>query len=312
MKTKREKILVVDDYPHILMGVKMALETDGYEVITASDGVMALEKVYKEKPDLIILDLILPKKDGYAVCEELKRNPKTELTPIIMLTAKGKIDEKIEGIEIGADDYIVKPFEPAELRARVKMILRRSKQERDVNPLTGLPGNLLIEERVKYLIERNSPFTVLYLDIDNFKSFNDYYGYSRGDEVIKLSARLFTEICEELGNPDDLVGHIGGDDFIIVTTPKKAKSISARIIKVFDESILSLYDEEDLKRGYLMVKDRRGNPSFFPIMSISIVGVSNARRKIFHYGQLGAIAAELKKYAKSLEGSNYVEDRRSG
>jgi GGDEF domain-containing protein len=127
-----------------------------------------------------------------------------------------------------------------------------------------------------------------------------------------MSARIFTEICEKLGNPDDLVGHIGGDDFIIVTTPEKAENISSQIIKLFDESITSFYDKEDLKRGYLMVKDRRGNPSLFPIMSISIVGISNERRKISHYGQLGAIAAELKKYAKNLKGSNYVKDRRSG
>lgn len=307
----RKKILVVDDEKYVVELIRDILESAGYKVVPAYSAKEALEKVYTESPDLILLDILMPRVDGYQVCREIREDLLLANIPIIMLTVKGGEKDEIKGLGIGADDYIVKPFRPGVLLARVNMVLKRTLRELEANPLTRLPGNTAIISEIEERIDSHRLFAVFYLDLDNFKAFNDRYSFEAGDKVIRQTARIIIKHMKELGSPDDFVGHIGGDDFIAITTPDKVDSVCSAIIKSFDKDILKLYSAKDQASGYISGRDRQGRINKFPIMAVSIGVVTNMKRKFSHTGQVAAVGAELKKYAKSLEGSNYVIDRRA-
>lgn len=305
-----DRILIVDDDPDILDVLKITLEEEQYEVIEARNGQEALEAVRTNSPSLVILDYMMPNMNGLQVCKILKKDILLRHLPIIMLTGKGELSDKVEGIDAGADDYIVKPFEPVELLARVKMILRRTTRDLDANPLTKLPGNISILTEIENRIERKGLFAVCYLDLDKFKSYNDKYGFEHGDEVIRQTARILIRTIQEIGNPDDFIGHIGGDDFVVITTPEKVDKICQKVIKDFDAVAPNFYNEDDRKRGYIIGKDRQGNVYKIPLLTISVGVVTNETREITHVAEVGEIGAELKAYAKSFEGSNYIKDKR--
>ncbi|PKM79783.1 MAG: diguanylate cyclase response regulator [Firmicutes bacterium HGW-Firmicutes-14] len=287
------------------------LEKEGFLVNGAMDFNSAMDQIYQSTPDIILLDVVLPKMNGYEICRLLRNDTRTSHVPIIMLTSRIQVEDKVAGLEAGADDYITKPFDNLELVARVKTHLRRAKQEKSFNPLTGLPGNILIEEEIKHRVaDTKRKFAVLYVDLDNFKAFNDVYGFLKGDEVIKFVAHIMNKNVKDLGNPDDFVGHIGGDDFITITTPEKLEVICRAIINQFDSTISLFYSSEDRKRGYIVTRDRTNQEIQYPFMSLSIAVVSNEKRNIENHWQVAEIAAEMKKYAKSKTGSVYVKDRR--
>jgi DNA-binding response OmpR family regulator len=271
----------------------------------------ALEKVYTESPDLILLDILMPKVDGHQVCREIRDDLLLANIPIVMLTIKGEEKDEIKGLGVGADDYIVKPFRPGVLLARVRTVLKRTTQGLEANPLLRLPGNTAIIDEMEERIEGNRPFAVLYFYLENFKAFNNRHSFERGDKVIQQTARIIVEHMKEVGNPEDFIGHIGGDDFIAITSPDKVDLICPRIIKSFDKKILKFYSPRDRAKGYITGKDRQGRINKFPIMSITIGVVTNTKRKFNHTGQVAAVGAELKRYGKSLGGSNYVIDRRA-
>jgi diguanylate cyclase (GGDEF)-like protein len=227
-----------------------------------------------------------------------------------MLTGRGDVEDKVGGIEAGADDYIVKPFDPKELLARIRMILRRTERNLEANPLTRLPGNISILNELNRRIENGAPFAVCYLDLDKFKAFNDKYGFEHGDEVIRETARILIRTVNELGNKDDFIGHIGGDDFVVVTKPQTADKLCERIIMDFDRTIPSFYNETDRKNGYIIAHDRQGKIQKMPLMTISIGIVTNENRKIEHVAEIGEVGAELKGYAKKVGKSNFVKDKR--
>lgn len=306
----KEKILIADDDPDILDVLRITLEAEGYEVIDAHDGQEALDIVKKSMPDLLITDFKMPKMCGDEVCRILKQDILIQHMPIIMLTGKGEVSDKIVGIHSGADDYIVKPFEPQELVARVKMVLRRTARDLDANPLTRLPGNVSIINEIKKRIETNELFAVCYIDLDKFKVFNDKYGFEKGDEVIKNTARILIGSVQEKGTSQDFIGHIGGDDFVVVTVPDKIDELCKNIIAKFNSMVPSLYNKEDLEKGYIIGKDRQKKTRKIPLLSISIGVVTNEKITISHVAEVGELGAELKEYAKSLPGSNYVKERR--
>ena len=186
-----KKILIIDDSQFMTNLISEILSAAGYDVITAADGYQGLEKVKTEKPDLVILDIVMPGINGFEVCKILRSDDSNNLMPIIMLTAQENEDDKLTGLELGADDYITKPFNQRELVSRVRNTLRRIDRNRWANPLTGLRGNIEIEREIKQRIATKQIFTVMYADIDNFKAYNDVYGYVSGDRAIKLTA----EIC---------------------------------------------------------------------------------------------------------------------
>jgi PleD family two-component response regulator len=304
------KILVVDDEEHIRKILKFKLEKHGYLVITAENGEVALQIIRRESPDLIILDLMMPKMDGFEVCKHIRRNFQTAQIPIIMLTAKSDMADKIKGLGGGANDYLIKPYSNEELLLRVKNVLDWNRRQKDANPLTGFAGNRAIEKELQRRIENKEAFAFLYMDIDNFKAYNDYYGYQKGDEAILFLADIITESVNSLGGSTDFVGHIGGDDFVIITSPARAEFIVRHVIDEFDKGSLFLMSEGDIRRGYIEIKSRLGEIKRIPLMSLTIAVVVDEGDRLRHFAQVSDIASELKKFGKGMVGSVVVRERR--
>src|SRR6185436_13011794 len=239
------------------------------------NGDQAVRMAQERVPDLVLVDLMMPHLDGYEAIRQLRNDTRTAHLPMLILTAKSAPDDVVTGFETGADDYITKPFNIPELLARIKGHLRRAAQRPVRNPLTDLPGNILLTEELKYRLRQPDPFAFLYVDLDNFKAFNDTYGPARGDRVIKLLADVLVEQVKAHGTNDDFIGHIGGDDFAVLTSPPVLDALCRNIISAFDQRVRTLYDPDDLGRGYLQGIDRQGVPRRFPIIALSIGVVTN-------------------------------------
>jgi diguanylate cyclase (GGDEF)-like protein len=302
-------ILVADDDEDIVRFVELNLRLEGFDVTIAVDGEEALKSALELRPELALLDVMMPKLDGYKVCQALRNDARTKHMSIIMLTAKALSADKVVGLTAGADDYIIKPFDPIELIARVKSALRRSREMRDLNPLTQLPGNVQVQKEVERKVASGDQFAVLYVDLDNFKAFNDHYGFLRGDEAIKLLARCIDEAMQRCDG-DCFLGHVGGDDFLAVVPAEIGEGTAKEVIAGWDREIRSLYDPEDIERGYIEVADRLKDLHRYPIMTVSVGVATNAHRTIGSHWEAAEIATEMKQFAKQNAESSYAIDRR--
>ncbi len=310
MDCDKVKILLVDSMPAYL---REFLHTQKYyEVLEANNEQELFDVAYEKRPDVLIGDLEIKGLNPITTCKRINNDIILNNMAIIIVTTKDALKKKIEAINGGADDYIVKPFYPEELIARINGIVRRTKQAINSNPLSYLPGNIMIEMEVTRRLQENAPLAVCYVDIDNFKAFNDYYGYERGDTAIRMTANIISTIIRQYNYArlDHFVGHIGGDDFIVITTPDRVDLFCSYIIEKFEEMVPSLYDEDDVERGYIITKTRQGNVQEFPLLTISIAVVTNERRNFTHHGQISKAASELKTYIKRIPGSKYLKDRR--
>jgi diguanylate cyclase (GGDEF)-like protein len=307
---RKTVILVADDEESMTMMLEEALHTSGYEVIRAQNGLEAFQKVQSESPDLVLLDVQMPLMDGFAVCQKIKSDLLLRHIPVMMLTAQTGVTSKVTGLERGADDYLTKPFDLQELIARIRTLLRRTRQGLEANPLTRLPGNITIENEILARVEANAPFAVLYLDLNSFKAYNDTYGFTQGDEVIRQTAKI---ILKEADKDRGFVGHIGGDDFIVLTDPKTCEALCERVIACFDELAPKFYTDADRARGYVEAKDRRGQKTQFPLLSIAIGVVTNQYRVLSSLGEVSSIGTEMKHFAKEKKekGSAFAVDRRT-
>jgi PleD family two-component response regulator len=214
--------------------LNLQLTSDGFEVIEAEDGAKALELAQRTLPDIMLLDVMMPQMDGYEVCRRVRASYTTRHIPIIMLTARSEDDARITGLSGGANDYITKPWHKRELLLRINNALEWSRQQRAASPLTGLPGNHSINEELRRRLSLGTPFAMLQIDIDFFKSFNDLYGYSRGDHAIQNLARILVECADRHSGGEDFVGHIGGDDFVVLSQPERAEALGEGIIAKFN------------------------------------------------------------------------------
>ncbi len=307
---KSGRLVVADDQPDLLALMKDALEMDGFEVRAAENGQEALDLVHEDAPDCVVLDLFMPIKDGFEVCKELKSDIRYQNLPVILLSAAGQQDNRIQGLDIGADDFLVKPIEIVELLARIRMIVRRNQQGLDANPLTRLPGNVTIQNKIMASLVDNKPIAVLYFDLNNFKAYNDAYGFADGDKVLKKTSQLLVETVRAKGRPDDFVGHIGGDDFIVVSIPDHMEEIAKTVCENFDALAPSFYRDEDRQYGKLKSKDRRGNEVEFPFLGIAVGVCHNLLKPLTSFAEVAGIGSELKKHAKRIENSHYEIDRR--
>jgi diguanylate cyclase (GGDEF)-like protein len=293
-----ESILIVDDEPDIRALVSLNLEAEGYECHEASRGEDALELALRLRPDLVILDLMLPGLDGVEVCRQLRKDPRTSSTEIIMLTARSLPSDRVAGLEAGADDYVDKPFDVEELVARVQTSLRRARQLRATSPLTGLPGNFEIEARLDARLADGVDFALLHLDLDGFKAYNDHYGFLRGDQAIVLTSRVIASACEQVGGDGCFIGHIGGDDFAVVCDVLRAEDIARSVVDGFDAQADSLYDPDDRAAG----GDHESREAAAQL----------AQGTFGSSAEMAAVAVELKRYAKAAKGSAWRIDRRQG
>ncbi|OIO00288.1 MAG: diguanylate cyclase response regulator [Elusimicrobia bacterium CG_4_10_14_0_2_um_filter_56_8] len=306
-----KKVLVVDDDPNVGLLISAVLKKYNYTVTTFSRGEEVLAFLKESKPDLILLDLRMPGMDGYSLCKHIRESPDTRDIPVIILSGVSEVDARINTIELGADDFITKPFDVRELRARINRILKRKSADTALNPLTRLPGSPAIEEDVTRRIAEDEPFAFSYIDADNFKAYNDVYGYAKGDEVIKRIAVLLSEKAKAIAGHDYFVGHVGGDDFVLITSPEVCEIVAKAITEDFDRLIPEFYNEADRTRGFITTMDRKNKTKDFPLMSLTVAIVAPRTQR--HYAKIVESAAELKHYAKELttrRGSIFVRDRR--
>ncbi len=306
-----DRILVVDDDPDILQFVQMNLELDGFLVETVQSGREAIERANENPPDLMLLDIMMPETDGLTVLRRLRSDPPTASIPVIMLTARSLAEDRVKGLDLGADDYITKPFDLDELVARVRTVMRRSQQMRDLSPLTGLPGNFRISDALESRLAAGREIAVVHADLDNFKAFNDHYGFLRGDTVIKFTARILTNAAKVTEDGDVFVGHVGGDDFVAIVPAEDLKVYCDTVVTTFDDGILDFYDTAEALQGYIEVTDRRGERHAYPICSLSMGVATNENREIASEWEASSIASEMKEVAKSVPGTNYQVDRRT-
>ncbi|MBI3551082.1 MAG: response regulator [Elusimicrobia bacterium] len=307
---KKVRILVADDEPDLLQIMKETLEREGFEVETAEDGSRALQAIHSRAPDIAVLDLRMPRLDGFQVCQKLREDPLFEHLPVIILSATGTRDSKVTGLNLGADDFITKPVDVPELLARIRMIIRRNRQDLDASPLTRLPGNVSIETHIEQKLSSGEPIAVLYIDLNQFKAYNDAYGYDAGDRVLRATGELLIKITHEAPNAGDFVGHIGGDDFIVITAPERMERLAKRVIEGFDKLVPEFHNETDRKQGKIVSTDRQGRIREFPLLSVAIGICHSGHRKLESYGEISQLGTELKKAAKTKKGSAYVLDRR--
>lgn len=305
-------VLVADDDLDVARYVGNTLELEGFDVMLAGDGDEALSLLADRLPDLALVDVMMPRTDGYEVCRRVRSDPSTASLPIILLTARDRAADKVQGFEAGADDYILKPFDTLELVARVRATLRRNSEMRAASPLTGLPGNQRITDEIATRSATDEDFAVCHLDLDNFKEFNDRYSWVRGDEVISLVASAMRSAAAEAGQPQPFIGHIGGDDFVAICRPEQVEPFCGRCLEIFDQRVRALHDPLDAERGYMVVVDRRGDERQVPLTALSIGVASTTRRQFSDPRAIVAVATEMKNVAKASPGSSYAVDRRTG
>lgn len=309
----QKKLLVADDDASLRNIVARVFEGTEWEVIAASDGASALEALAKNKPDLILLDLNMPGISGREVLKKVRLQPELSLTPVIILSGVDDTAEKVEGFNQGADDYITKPFSILELVSRIENVLKRNRRILNANPLTQLPGAPSIEEEATARMRGDEPLAFLYLDLDNFKAYNDCYGYLNGDKALKRLAGLLLDLSVEFKQEQVFVGHIGGDDFAVILHPGREQELAAEIARRFDLLAPELYNAEDRRRGHILSKNRAGHAMNYPLMTLSIAIATNENRKITHYAKIVDIATEIKSHLKSQKdrtSSVYLKDRR--
>jgi len=292
--------------------VGLSFANEDIELVTTDNGDDALRRTRELRPDLVLADVMMPNMDGFELTRRLREDPRTAGVSVIMLTARGLSADKLEGFAIGADDYIVKPFDTPELLARIRGVLRRSRDTRARSPLTGLPGNVRIEEEIDARIERAEPFAILYGDIDHFKAYNDHYGFERGDGVIRTTATLIGDVARETSGGTAFVGHVGGDDFVAVVPPELAGRVAEAVVAAFDGAAPGFYDEVDRERGFIEVTNRRGELQRYGVVTLSIGIASTAKRSFQHYAEAVALATEMRRYTKGSQASSWAMDRRSG
>jgi len=268
--------------------------------------------VLEKAPQLLLVDVQLPDGDGFGLLESLAEVRATEPFSSVFLSARGETADKVRGLRLGADDYLTKPFDAQELVARVDAVIRRREAALSTSPMTRLPGGRAIEREVERRLEARAPFALSYVDLDNLKAYNDTYGYAKADGVIFQTAGILRHAVAERAGEGGFVGHVGGDDFVLLTPPERTADVCREIIAAFDRVIPLYYDRADRERGYIEAVDRFGTPRKFQILSLSIATVTAPPGRFQSHADLAKVAAEVKGRAKKLPGSVHIVDDGSG
>ena len=297
----KARLLVVEDDIDIGNMLKIYFSGMDFDVDVAVRGSDALEKTKQVLPHLIVLDIMLPDIDGYEVCRNLRTNMRTSHIPIIFLTQRDERSDKLQGLELGADDYITKPFDIEELKLRVQGAIRRSERESLTDPRSGLPAGRLIEEQLRRII-REKGWALLDAGVKNFEPFKDVYGFVAGDDVMRFTSVLIGEIVDELGNTSDFIGHAGGDNFIIITTEEKASAIKARLKERFDKEVQTHYNFIDRQQGFMQSPATDGATVKVPFMTMSVGVVSPSKDSFADIREITELSAEARRQDISAGG----------
>lgn len=293
----KSRILIVEDDIDISNMLKIFFKSQGYDVDTALTGPEALDKTRMGLPHLIVLDIMLPGMDGYEVCRTLRTQTRTSHIPIIFLTQRDERSDKLQGLELGADDYITKPFDIEELSLRVQNAIARAERESLTDPRSGLPSGRLIEDQLRKIIRTND-WELMDLRINAFSPFKEVYGFVAGDDVLRFTAMLIGEVIDEFGSPNDFIGHSGGENFIIITSHTAAEQIRSEIHVRFTEQVLTHYNFMDREQGYL-VSSSDSNEKV-PLMSIAIGAVNPIEYQFSDIREITELAAEARRKDSKL------------
>ncbi len=249
-------VMLIENDEAIIKSVTDAFVAAKFRVTAASSARAAFPQIFKSPPDAVVLDINLPDLDGFHLAKELKRNMMLRHIPVILLTSGMDFLDKMRSLEVIVDEYVVKPIDLKDLTLRTQLAIQRAQSNLDANPLTRLPGNIAIVKMLKSRIGAGKPYAVGYADLNNFKAYNDKYGFSNGDKVIRFAAQVIVSSVAKLSPQDNFVGHVGGDDFIFVVGYEKANEICQMITETFDREVPKFYSEEDKQKGYIVVEDR--------------------------------------------------------
>lgn len=270
-----------------------------------------IQLVFRNLPQLIIINDDNTKIDTIELCAKIRGNEENNIIPIMVLSSNENREFKIELAKNYVEYYIAKSMGQEYLYYRIRNMFRLLVVNRTISPLTGLPGNTQIQTELKRRMLRGERFVVLYLDLDNFKAYNDVYGFLKGDEIIKFTARTILKNVSNNAKTDLFVGHIGGDDFVTILGDETGyEKICQDIISEFDSGVKYFFTEEDYKRGYLKIQNRKGKMEHFPITSISIGVVVADPDRFTNVLEIGEVGAQVKHIAKKYKGSCYATDRR--
>lgn len=288
------RLLVVEDDVDIANMLKIYFSGMQFNVDVANRGSDALEMTKHVLPHLIVLDIMLPDIDGYEVCRNLRTNTRTSHIPVIFLTQKDERSDKLQGLELGADDYITKPFDIEELKLRVQGAIRRAERESLTDPRSGLPAGRLIEEQLRRII-REKDWALLDMRINSYEKFKDVYGFVAGDDVMRFAAMMIGEVVDELGSDSDFIGHAGGDNFIVITSQDAASEIKQRVKERFAEEILTHYNFMDREQGFMQAPDADGETEKVPFMTMSVGLVSPGEQSFADIREITELAAEARR-----------------
>lgn len=319
MSKPRKKILIADPQVLDLATLIATLKTD-YQVVTATNSRDVLGEISKSGIDMLLLATSLNNGDPFELCRQLKADEQSSGLPVIFVASRGDLAAEAKAFDAGAVDYISKPLHAPILRARIKNQLQLSEAFKelkrlhrlalDANPNTGLPGNNSIMEELKRVVAEQAPVTVVYADLDNFKVYNDIYGFAQGDNIITFTANVIRVAMHLCGCGEAFLGHIGGDDFVMILPSEKCQQVSEEIIKRIDQGILEFYSDEDLARGHVVASDREGKPRNYSFVSLSLGAIDLTRRLPSTALEIIDICTETKKAAKARQGSNLFLDQR--
>ena len=290
----KARLLVVEDDSDIANMLKIYFSGMDYEVDVASRGGLALEKTRSVLPHLIVLDIMLPDIDGYEVCRSLRTNTRTSHIPVIFLTQRDERSDKLQGLELGADDYITKPFDIEELKLRVQGAIRRSERESLTDPRSGLPAGRLIEEQLRKII-RLDDWALIDMRINHFEPFRDVYGFVAGDDVLRFTAMLINEVVDELGTNTDFIGHAGGDNFIIITKAESVNTVRERVKNRFAQEVQTHYNFMDRQQGFMMMPKTDGAAVQVPFMTLAMGHVSSKEQSFADIREITELAAEARR-----------------
>jgi len=290
----KSRLLVVEDDIDIGNMLKIYFGGMDFDVDVAVRGSEALEKTKQVLPHLIVLDIMLPDIDGYEVCRNLRKNMRTSHIPVIFLTQKDERSDKLQGLELGADDYITKPFDIEELKLRVQGAIKRSERESLTDPRSGRPAGRLIEDHLRRII-REKGWALLDARVNNFEPFKDVYGFVTGDDVLRFTAMLIGEVVDELGSTSDFIGHAGGDNFIVITSDERSAAIKARLKERFDNEVQTHYNFMDRQQGFMQAPAADGTTVKVPFMTMSVGIVSPSVQSFADIREITELAAEARR-----------------
>ncbi len=292
--------------------LKFCFDGWGYEVHLYDSYIRDIALIKKISPDAIVVDVHSARETQLEICRLIKDDFFTAFIPVIVLINKRQLRSELLNVKQGVDDYLIKPPDPLDLRIRVELAIRRAQYSFSATPLTGLPGGRIIEDTLKDKIKRDVAFSFGYIDIDNFKYFNDVYGYVKGDNVIMHTAYLLYTTIKKFGNRDDFIGHIGGDDFIFITTADRYQDICRNFILGFERTMPFHYTDEDRIRGFIIARDRTHKIRKIPLMSVTVALLDrNNASKFGNILEINERISEVKRYLKPMAGSKFMVDRRN-